>query len=230
MRKTFLFGTAVLSLIVTSFAIAKPPDLSNTEIDKRSDRLDAINEKLQQSMADKERANLLFEKAQLMFNTFGPIYLRTSTEALLKAIQISPQERYEDFLLEVYDLYWKDKDFSGDDQVSKDLSALQKKCEKTICLSWYNLGLSNMDNPEHYFKNAIKADPGFSPSYYWLASYYCKHKKKTESIDYFERYLQVVNENDPQEKDRIEMARYFIKEMKAGNIDYNSIIGKAMSE
>jgi len=103
------------------------------------------------------------------------------------------------------------------------------KSDPALCLSWYNLGLSNMNNPERYFKNAIKADPEFSPSYYWLASYYCEHKKKKESIYYFEQYLQVADENDPQEKDRIETAKYFIKEMKAGNVDYNLIVEKAFS-
>ena len=101
---------------------------------------------------------------------------------------------------------------------------------ETLCLTWYNRGLSNMDNPERYFKNAIKADPQFSPPYYWLASYYCKAKRKEESIEYFEKYLQVVDENDPHQKDRIEMAGYFIREMKAGNDDYNSIIEKALGK
>jgi len=87
-----------------------------------------------------------------------------------------------------------------------------------------------MDNPEREFKNAIKADPQFSPPYYWLASYYCKAKQKEESIECFEQYLQIVDKNDPQEKDRIEMAGYFIRELKAGNGDYNSIVGKALSK
>lgn len=100
-----------------------------------------------------------------------------------------------------------------------------------LYLSWYNLGLLNMDmdDPEYYFEEAIEVNPEFSPPYYWLASYYCKAKKKTESIKYFEEYLKVADKDDPQEKDRIEMAGYFIKEMKAGNDDYNSIIEKALS-
>jgi len=222
MRKLLLFGIMVISLTVASGVFA-----DETE---QFDRLDVINEKLQQALSDQEKADLLFEKAQLMFNAFGSVYLRTSTEALLKAIQLSPQERYEDFLSEVYDLYWKDQDFSGNDQVSIDLSALKERCEKTICLSWYNLGLSNMDNPERYFKNAIEADPQFSPPYYWLASYYCKTKKENESIEYFERFLRVADKDDPEEEGRIETAKFFIEELKAGDIDYNSIVGKAMSK
>jgi hypothetical protein len=130
MKKVLLFGFIALALVITSLAYAaNQPELTDKEIGERSDRLDVINDKLQQPMANQDRAALLFEKAQLMFTTFGPLYLRTPTEALLKAIQISPQERYKEFLSEVYDLYWKDRDFGEDDQISKDLSALKEKCK-----------------------------------------------------------------------------------------------------
>ena len=132
MRKILLFGIAALSLIIAPLVFANEPELSDEEIVERSDRLDVINEKLQHPLPDSERADLLFEKAQLMLNTFGPFYLRTSTEALLKAIQISPRKGYEDFLSEVYDLYWKDRGFRGDDQVSKDLAALKGKCKAIL--------------------------------------------------------------------------------------------------
>ena len=122
----------MFSLAIAPLALANGPELSDEEIVRRSDRLDAINEKLQQPLPDQARAGLFFGKAQLMFGTFGPLYLRTATEALLKAIQISPQKRYEDLLSEAYDLYWKGRDLSGDDPVSKGLSALRKKCEKIL--------------------------------------------------------------------------------------------------
>jgi tetratricopeptide (TPR) repeat protein len=41
-------------------------------------------------------------------------------------------------------------------------------------LSWFYLGLMHMDAPEEYLKNAIKYSEKFAPSYYWLASFYCK--------------------------------------------------------
>lgn len=119
----------------------------------------------------------------------------------------------------------QDKDAEAEEYFNKAVSL-----DPNLYQSWYNLGLLHMDNPERYFKNAIKADPQFSPPYYWLASYYCKSKRKKESIEYFEKFLQVVDENDPQQKDRIEMAGYFIREMKAGNVDYNSIIEKALGK
>jgi tetratricopeptide (TPR) repeat protein len=85
-----------------------------------------------------------------------------------------------------------------------------------------------MSDPRYYFEKAIEADPTFSPPYYWLASYYCKIGRREESIEYFEKFLQVVDECDPHQKGRIDAARCFIGEMKAGNCDYNSIAGKTM--
>ena len=107
-------------------------ELSDEEIEKRCDKLDTINEKLQNRLSDDKRSKLLFEKSQLMFETFGQMYLRTATEALLKAIQINPKKKYKSYLQEVYTLYWKDRDFSGDDQVSKDLTALKERCKTTL--------------------------------------------------------------------------------------------------
>jgi len=119
----------------------------------------------------------------------------------------------------------QDKDAEAEVYFNKAVSL-----DPTLYLAWYNLGLLKMDNPEHYFKESIKANPEFSPPLYWLGSFYCKVKRKKESIEYFEKYLQVADKNDPQEKDRIGMAKCFIKEMKSGNDDYNSIIGKALSK
>lgn len=108
----------------------------------------------------------------------------------------------------------------------------QAETDPATYLSWYNLGLRDLDNPvcERDFKKAIKANPKFSPPYYWLASYYCEHEKIAQSIDYFEHYLRVADENDPQEKDRIKWAGYFIREMRLGNTDYDSITDKAMNK
>ena len=88
------------------------------------------------------------------------------------------------------------------------------RLDPKLYLSWYNLGLLHMDNPELYFKKAIEADSKFAPSYYWLALYYYKQGRATESVEYFEGYLKVVNKNDAIEKDRIKAAGNFIKEIK----------------
>ncbi|MFC1667656.1 tetratricopeptide repeat protein [Candidatus Omnitrophota bacterium] len=80
-----------------------------------------------------------------------------------------------------------------------------------LYLSWYNLGLLHMDNPELYLKKAIEANSKFAPSYYWLALYYSKGDRITESIEYFEEYLKVVDKNDPIEEARIKVAEDYIK-------------------
>jgi hypothetical protein len=133
MKKLLLFMTLVITLTISTFVFADPNELSDKEMVERSDRLDAINDKLQQSLPDKERAELLFEKVQLMFTAFGPLYLRTPTESLLEAIEIEPNKKeYKEFLAEVYNFFWKDRDFSEDDQISKDLLALKERCKRIL--------------------------------------------------------------------------------------------------
>ncbi len=81
--------------------------------------------------------------------------------------------------------------------------------KKTVTLdprlyrSWYNLGLINMDNPEIFFKKAIEANRNFAPAHYWLASYYDNCDNRIEATKYFREYLNVVDRNDPLEKQRI---------------------------
>jgi tetratricopeptide (TPR) repeat protein len=222
MRGMLIVASVVISLTVVPLVFS--------DEDGQLDRLDAVNEALQKPLSNEERADLLFEKSRLMFGLFGQLYLRTATEALLKAIQINSQEKYENFLIEIHDQYWRDKNFTGDEQVSKDLFVLQKRCEAAICFAWYNRGLKHMDNPEIQFKNAIEAYPGFAPPYYWLGYYFCKVKRTKESIEYLEKYLQVVDRNDPQESSRIRTAEYFVKEMRSGDIDYDAIMEKLTSK
>jgi len=82
----------------------------------------------------------------------------------------------------------------------------------TLYLSWYYLGLINIDNPERFFNKAIEANPKFALSYYWLAIYYQQNNKQFESVKFFEKYLQVVDKNDPQEKQRIKVAEEAVEE------------------
>lgn len=119
----------------------------------------------------------------------------------------------------------QDKDAEAEEYFNKAVSL-----DPTLYLSWYNLGLIHMSSPEYYFKEAIRANPRFPAVHYWLGSFYCKVKRTKESIECFGKFLQVADTNDPQEKNRIEMARCFITEMKAGNDGYISIIGKALSK
>jgi len=133
MKKIVLLGCMAFALTITPLVYANEHELTDQEIDVRSNRLDVINDKLQQTMTNQDRADLLFEKSQLMFSTFGPMYLRTPTECLLEAIQLEPgKTQFRDYLKVVYDSFWKDRDFSGDDQISKDLTELKKRCKKII--------------------------------------------------------------------------------------------------
>lgn len=86
-----------------------------------------------------------------------------------------------------------------------------------LYLSWYNLGLINMDNPEFFFKKAIGANSAFAPAYYWLAYYYYNSGKMEGSELYFEKYLKVADKNDPQEQSRIKEAQNMILKIRGGN-------------
>lgn len=97
-----------------------------------------------------------------------------------------------------------------------------------LYLSWFYLGLINMNKPEEYLKKSIEINPKFAPSYYWLASYYCRAGRLDESVKYFKKYISAAG-NEPMEKDRVIMARGFIEEIKNGEKDYESISKKLMS-
>jgi len=125
MRRAVLFGIAIICVMAASIAFAGE--------DEQLDRLDAINEKLQQAVPNIERADLLVEKSRLMFDLFGQLYLRTATESLLKAIALEPEKKEgREYLAEVYDRFWADKDFSEDDQISRDLAELKERCRKVL--------------------------------------------------------------------------------------------------
>jgi tetratricopeptide (TPR) repeat protein len=83
--------------------------------------------------------------------------------------------------------------------------------------SWYNLGLLNIDTEEgnNFLKKAIEADPGYSPSYYWLGYSYCKNKKDKEAIKVFRKYLDVA-EDVPSEAPRYKRARKIMSELFSG--------------
>ena len=80
------------------------------------------------------------------------------------------------------------------------------RLDPKLFFSWHHLGILNMNNPELYFKKAIEIDPRFSPSFYCLARYYKKCDKKQEAQKYFKLYLEVVDRNDPEQKNMIKAA------------------------
>jgi tetratricopeptide (TPR) repeat protein len=98
-----------------------------------------------------------------------------------------------------------------------------------LYLSWFYLGLVHIDSPEEYLKNAIKCNSKFAPSYYWLASFYCKDDRTGDAIQYFKKYITAAG-NEPVEKDRVETAKDFIRELKKGEKGYNRIAEKVLAE
>ena len=83
--------------------------------------------------------------------------------------------------------------------------------------SWYNLGIIHMDTEEgdEYFKKSIEINPLYSPPYYWLAYSYCRSRKDKKAIPVFEKYLEVA-EGDPDEVDRVRVAKKVLKELYSG--------------
>lgn len=101
---------------------------------QKSDRLDKVCELLQdKNLTNDRKAELLYEKSYIMLTTFWVSSLRTGTEILLKAIELAPQNKeYKDFLCDVYDNLWKDKDLSDGDEVSKELQALKERVKTKV--------------------------------------------------------------------------------------------------
>lgn len=104
--------------------------------------------------------------------------------------------------------------FLKNDFFEKASACFEKAVElnNNLYLSWYHLGLINMDNPELYFKKAIDANPQFPLSHYWLGMYYKHNERKPETIECFKKYLEVVDRNDSNEEARIVVAEQEIKE------------------
>lgn len=93
------------------------------------------------------------------------------------------------------------------------------KLDPTLFNSWYNLGLIYIDKEKgnEYFRQAIKANPGYSPPYYWLAYNYYKARKDKEAIPIFEKYVKIATEaDDTEEIDRIKNTKKLLKELYSG--------------
>ncbi|MDP8230028.1 MAG: hypothetical protein P9L93_02875 [Candidatus Gorgyraea atricola] len=63
---------------------------------------------------DPDNPELLYEKAVAMLESLGPMFsLRTATNALLRAIELDPDnEKYKAYLGQVYDSFWNPADYS----------------------------------------------------------------------------------------------------------------------
>ena len=129
MKKIFI--VAILLMLLTSLSFAQ---ITDEGIKKKSERLDQVCNLLQsKDITNKERAELLYEKSYIMLTTFYVGALRSGTEALLEAIELAPNNtKYKDFLCQVYNNLWKDRDFSDKDNISKELWALKERVKSKI--------------------------------------------------------------------------------------------------
>ena len=97
------------------------------------------------------------------------------------------------------------------------------KLDPKLHHSWFALGLNRMEHPEPYFKKVLALKPNYAEAYYWLASYYLRAKRISESIQYFKGYLGVVDNSAPTEQSRIKTAKFDIQQMEKGITDYDVI-------
>jgi len=84
--------------------------------------LDQIHLELYQDIPDQRRAELLYEKAVLMFDSgWGNI---TPTGALISAIHYAPEnEKYKEYLREIYNEYWADRVIGDEPKGAKEIKS-----------------------------------------------------------------------------------------------------------
>ncbi len=123
-------------LFITAYAFAQDEFITNEE---KMDRLNRVEKELAINPPDQQKAKLYYEKALLMFTTLDVEYsLSAVTNNLLKAIELDPDnKKYKAFLSAVYEEEWKQKNLSGDDEISQRLQALKDKVKSIV--QEYNL-------------------------------------------------------------------------------------------
>ncbi|MDD5129731.1 MAG: hypothetical protein PHS66_01570 [Candidatus Omnitrophica bacterium] len=114
-----------MSLLFLVNLFAQEPD-GDTQ---KSERLDRVYKLLQNyGLSKEQRAELLYEQSYILLTTFWVTSLRTGTEIILKAIEMSPQNKeYQYFLCQAYDNLWKDRDFSDNGEFSEEFQVLKEK-------------------------------------------------------------------------------------------------------
>lgn len=97
----------------------------------REEMLAQIYEELEQYPTPQREAELLYEEAMLMLETPEEMYsLKVATNSLLYAIELDPE--YKDVLCDIYEECWKDRDFTGDDEISKSWWAIKDKVKVIV--------------------------------------------------------------------------------------------------
>jgi len=86
-----------------------------------------------------------------------------------------------------------------------------------LYMSWYCLGIINIDKKEgyDYLKKSADIKPDFAPSYYWMAYYKCRNRKDKEAVSLFKKYLEVAQGNKD-EAVRVKVAKEILADLLAG--------------
>lgn len=91
------------------------------------------------------------------------------------------------------------------------------RLDRKLYLSWYCLGLLNIDNQQGYdcLKKAAELKPDFALPYYWMAYYHCRIREDQEAIPLFEKFIELAKGN-PHKEDRLIAAKEALQELKSG--------------
>ncbi len=91
------------------------------------------------------------------------------------------------------------------------------KSDDQLYLSWYYLGLLNINNQEgySYLKKSAEIEPDFPLPYYWMAYYHCRVKEDQKAIPLFRKYIELAK-GDPGEMNRLLAAREALQELESG--------------
>jgi hypothetical protein len=82
-----------------------------------------------------QKAAILFKQAIITMgqSAKSKYDIKTATQNLLRAVELDPEnDDYKDFLVGVYNTYWKDIRFPDDDQGARDFIAIQKKIKGVV--------------------------------------------------------------------------------------------------
>ena len=91
------------------------------------------------------------------------------------------------------------------------------KLDPTLYLSWYCLGLLNIETRQgyNYLKKSVAIKPDFPFPYYWMAYYMCRNRQDKRAIPLFQKYLELVRGN-ANESDRIMAANEVLQDLLSG--------------
>jgi hypothetical protein len=97
-------------------------------------RLEVMDDIIQNAESPKEKAKLLYEKANLMYEAYKPkVGLRELTECILEAIKLDPDnQEYRDYLKEIYNKEWKHRTFKADTGYSDIMIQLKNKVKLLV--------------------------------------------------------------------------------------------------